>query len=70
MEEREGFGEFTWIDGSTYVGQWERGIQHGWGRVVFPDGTKKEGYFENNIFRGNIPPSYGISDKSMYQTQN
>jgi hypothetical protein len=41
-------------------------VQHGYGRVVFPDGTIKEGYFENNIFRGASPPGYGISEKSMY----
>jgi hypothetical protein len=23
--------------------------------MVFPDGTTKEGYFENNVFIGNIP---------------
>ena len=41
-----------WTDGSKYIGQWVRGIQHGDGKMVFPDGTEKEGYFENNIFRG------------------
>lgn len=56
-----------WIDGSFYIGQWEKGIQHGYGRIVFPDGTTKEGYFENNIFRGAIPPAYHISDNSMYK---
>lgn len=61
MDDREGFGEMTWVDGSFYTGQWELGVQHGYGRVVFPDGTIKEGYFENNIFRGATPPGYGIS---------
>jgi hypothetical protein len=29
-----------------------RGIQHGYGKMLFPDGSEKEGYFENNIFIG------------------
>ena len=29
--------------GSTYKGEWKRGIQHGMGRMQFPDGTIKEG---------------------------
>ena len=27
-----------WTDGSVYVGQWMRGIQHGWGKMIFPGG--------------------------------
>jgi hypothetical protein len=34
-----------------YEGEWQKGIQHGIGRIVFPDGIIKEGYFENNIFK-------------------
>lgn len=56
-----------WSDGSVYLGQWEMGIQHGYGRIVFPDTTTKEGYFENNVFRGANPPSYHISEDSMYK---
>lgn len=41
-----------WTDGSVYVGQWERGIQHGYGKITFPDGTSKEGYFQNNVYVG------------------
>ena len=66
-DNREGFGEMRWSDGSVYVGPWELGIQHGFGRIVFPDATTKEGYFENNIFRGAIPPTYGISEESSYK---
>lgn len=40
-----------WTDGSCYQGEWKSGIQHGYGRMVFPDGSKKEGYFENNIYK-------------------
>ena len=30
-----------WTDGSVYLGQWERGIQNGYGRMIFNDGTIK-----------------------------
>ena len=45
-----------WTDGSMYEGEWEGGIQHGLGRMIFPDGTTKEGYFENNVFKYEIKP--------------
>ena len=44
-----------WTDGSFYIGEWLRGIQHGLGKMVFPDGTFKQGYFENNQFIGPLP---------------
>ena len=40
-----------WTDGSSYQGEWIRGIQHGYGKMIFPDGTKREGYFENNVYK-------------------
>jgi hypothetical protein len=40
-----------WTDGSWYQGEWDRGIQHGYGKMTFPDGTVKEGYFENNVYK-------------------
>lgn len=55
-DEREGFGVMRWTDGSTYEGDWVRGIQHGKGKMSFPDGTIKEGFFENNVYKGENPP--------------
>lgn len=40
-----------WTDGSMYEGEWVSGIQHGLGRMIFPNGQQKEGYFENNVFK-------------------
>lgn len=45
----------TWTDGSSYIGNWVKGIQHGRGKMMFPNGTVKDGYFENNIFKGDSP---------------
>jgi hypothetical protein len=41
-----------WTDGSSYQGEWNRGIQHGQGKMIFPNGTVKEGLFELNIYKG------------------
>ena len=47
-----------WTDGSYYEGSWIRGIQHGLGKIVFPDGNCKEGHFENNVFKYEVQPGY------------
>jgi hypothetical protein len=56
-DERDGYGEMVWTDTSVYKGEWIRGIQHGHGKMIFPDGTEKEGYFDNNVFKGPNPPT-------------
>ena len=48
------YGEMYWTDGSVYKGEWNKGIQHGKGIMTFPDGRVKDGYFENNVFKGNV----------------
>lgn len=42
----------SWTDGSKYVGEWKNGIQNGYGKMIFPNGKVKEGYFENNVYKG------------------
>lgn len=49
----------TWTDGSSYEGDWFRGIQHGYGTITFPDGSEKEGYFDNNVFIGKMKENAG-----------
>lgn len=59
-DERDGFGTMVWKEGfnqSVYVGQWQKGIQHGFGKMTFPNDKVKEGYFENNIYIGPNPPT-------------
>jgi hypothetical protein len=46
---REGFGEITWKDGTRYLGQWKSDIQNGKGTLIYPDGSKKRGIFQNNV---------------------
>jgi hypothetical protein len=38
-----------WMDGTSYTGMWVNDIQNGMGKIVFPDGSYKEGVFENNV---------------------
>jgi len=56
-----------WTDGSMYEGEWRKGIQHGVGRIVFPDGTYKEGYFENNVYK--YPLQSGSIQAQMRSTK-
>lgn len=62
----------VWTDGSRYTGQWVKGIQHGYGKMIFPDGTFKEGYFDNNVFVGPLPSKNMMMQeqmrKSLYKT--
>jgi hypothetical protein len=39
-----------WIDGSVYKGDWEQGMQHGFGEITLTDGRVQKGKFENNQF--------------------
>lgn len=46
-------GEFRYPDGSVYNGQWnEHGHRHGYGNLVFPDGNKYWGFFDNGLYGG------------------
>ena len=71
-DEREGIGEMRWTDGSVYVGMWIRGIQHGYGKMIFPDGAMKEGYFDNNVYKGEMSHEdipYVLQDINFSVTQ-
>lgn len=58
-DERNGYGEMYWTDGSIYKGEWKKGIQHGKGVMTLPGGRIKDGYFENNNFKGTTQASSG-----------
>ena len=50
MDQRSGYGEMFWNDGSVYKGQWVDGEQDGDGILYMADGRVKEGIFEKNRF--------------------
>lgn len=53
-DEREGFGEMRWTDGSVYRGNWHKGVQNGIGIMFFPNGERRSGLFEQNVFKISI----------------
>lgn len=40
---KEGFGELTFADGSTYKGEWKEGKEHGKGTFISKSGLYREG---------------------------
>ena len=40
-----------WGDGSVYKGFWDKGVQSTLGIMVFPDGLRVAGFFEQNIYK-------------------
>lgn len=59
-----------WTDGSIYQGEWRNGIQHGFGKMTFPDGTVKEGQFENNIFVGDVQTALAVGDTVLSDNES
>ena len=39
-----------WNDGTIYKGFWTEGVQNGIGLMIFKDGTRWAGFFNQNIF--------------------
>jgi hypothetical protein len=44
---REGYGEYTWANGSNYKGEWKNNLQHGKGVFTDKNGVITESVFEN-----------------------
>lgn len=46
-------GAYRYDDGTKYVGDWNgRGLKHGAGSLLTPDGTRYEGGFQNGLCYG------------------
>lgn len=44
-------GAYKYEDGSRYVGDWNgKGLRHGQGSLLFPDGSRYDGWFQNGLF--------------------
>jgi hypothetical protein len=39
--------EYTWSDGSKYVGEFKEGLPNGQGTMTYSDGSKHEGEYKN-----------------------
>lgn len=61
----DGFGIYTWDDGSKYEGEYKDSLQYGKGVFTWPDGNRYEGDYKENIQHG-----HGIftwADGSRYE---
>ena len=47
-EEREGYGEMTWVNGDVYRGEWKGNVQEGWGVSQWSDGSSYVGTYAGN----------------------
>ena len=47
-----GYGSYTYHDGSKYTGEWKDSKPHGRGKMEFPDGNIYEGNFGNGLKEG------------------
>lgn len=46
-------GAYKYDDGTKYIGDWNRrGLKHGAGLLVLPDGTRYDGAFQNGLCSG------------------
>ncbi|XP_070522522.1 MORN repeat-containing protein 4 homolog isoform X2 [Cardiocondyla obscurior] len=46
-------GAYKYDDGTKYIGDWNRkGLKHGAGLLVFPNGTRYDGAFQNGLCSG------------------
>jgi len=61
---RQGYGEMCWVDGSKYSGSWEKGIQHGPGKLEIPGKGVKKGFFRNNLL---IESGTHVSEKDSVE---
>jgi hypothetical protein len=49
-----GKGKWTdTTDGEVYIGDYVENKKHGYGKATYPDGSVKEGRWENDVFKGN-----------------
>jgi len=49
---RDGFGTYTWNNGSCYKGFWENNMQSGEGQMTFENGQIYKGIFKNGVYHG------------------
>lgn len=51
--QRNGVGVYWWANSSIiYCGQWLRNMRHGYGRAIYPDGSRYLGYWANDMKHG------------------
>lgn len=46
---KHGYGEYKWISGNIYKGEYQYDRRHGFGIMKWTDGTVYEGYWKNGF---------------------
>jgi hypothetical protein len=47
-------GKETWVDGSSFEGEYAQGKKHGLGHYIWSDGASYEGYWSQNKIHGKV----------------
>ncbi|KAL3642626.1 Phosphatidylinositol 4-phosphate 5-kinase 9 [Castilleja foliolosa] len=61
----DGQGDYTWSDGCTYNGEWQRGMRHGYGKLKWPSGALYDGEFSSGYLHGS--GTYTRPDGTIYK---
>lgn len=66
-----GSGEYSFANGSKYVGEYNLGMKHGQGKYIFTDGQSYYfGKWENNLMSGNGEQVFSNGDKYTGNYEN
>lgn len=49
MDKKQGYGEFQWISGNKYRGNYENDLREGYGEMYWVDGSIYKGYWHKGI---------------------
>jgi hypothetical protein len=66
----DGFGIYTFANGSKYIGDWKNGQREGHGYIIWSDGTFYNGDWKNDKFEGYGYCSWPDGDKYIGQWTN
>ncbi len=69
MNEKNGFGKYTYSDGAVYNGYWSKDCWKGNGKITYPNGDSFEGVFQEDQQEGNIKFGQWSIDGSLKGNQ-
>lgn len=49
FDQKNGYGEFTWISGNKYKGNYVNDVRNGYGEMFWNDGSIYKGYWHDGI---------------------
>ena len=60
-----GYGTYTWPDGSKYVGEFKLGLFHGQGTLTYTDGRQYVGEFKDGIQHNRNTEDYNRNTEAL-----